>query len=92
MARVVLQTDILTPTTEMFRRLKWIDMEKRWQFQKSKLMFDILNDNAPSYLQNLFTPLVTVHHYNTRNAESRGLSGIKRLSLLKENSLEQPSY
>ena len=73
MARVVLQTDILTPTTEMFRRLKWIDMEKRWQFQKSKLMFDTLNDNAPSYLQDLFTSSASTHRYSTRNAESRGL-------------------
>ena len=72
-ARIVLQTNTRTSTNEMFTRLKWIDMEKRWKFQKGKLMFDILNDSAPVYLQSMFSAAMSVHRYSTRNAQSRGL-------------------
>ena len=48
-------------------------MEKRWQFQKCKLMFDIVNGISPSYLQDMFTQSAATHRYSTRIADTRGL-------------------
>ena len=47
--------------------------EKRWQFQKCKLMFDIVNGISPSYLQDMFTQSAATHCYSTRIADTRGL-------------------
>ena len=73
MARITLQTKISTSSTKMFSKLKWTSLEKRWQFHKCKLMFDILNGNSPSYLLELFTQSANTHRYSTRSSNNRGL-------------------
>ena len=73
MARIVLKINTLIPTSEMFSTLRWIDMEKRWEFNKSKLMYDVMNNSAPSYLYDMFTLSANTHRYSTRSADNLGV-------------------
>ena len=74
MARIILGAHQLTPTVQVFRRLHWVSVEKRWTFHKCKMMYHVLNNFGPSYLSNILIRSQTLHNHNTRNATNFGLA------------------
>ena len=73
MARIILKANPLTPSSQMFKTLHWIPMEERWRFHRAKLLYDVINGSAPSYLIDRFTLCSSTHRYRTRRADTHGL-------------------
>ena len=67
-ARLILDKDIDTPSSILFRELNWMPFPDRVVFQKAVLIFKILNGLAPAYLNDIFIPTSNVHNRNLRSA------------------------
>ena len=66
-ARLILDKDIDTPSSLLFRELNWLTFPERVVFQKAVLLFKIFNGLAPDYLNYIFTPTTDVHSRNLRS-------------------------
>ena len=53
-----------------FKETNWLPVEHRVAQIKLSLVFRILNDSAPDYLQKDFNHVSRVHRYSTRHSES----------------------
>ena len=73
MGRVILGAKTQTPTTDVFRELKWVSIEERWRFRKCKMVFSAINNLTPPYVSNLLTKFGSLHSYRTRNVVNAGL-------------------
>ena len=66
-ARLILEKDIDTPSSLLFRELNWLTFPERVVFQKAVLLYKIFNGLAPDYLNDMFTPTTDVHSRNLRS-------------------------
>ena len=69
-ARLILDKDFNTPSSELFSALKWMTFPVRVKYQKALLMFKILNGQAPLYLQESFRLTSDVRVQNLRSSSS----------------------
>ena len=67
-ARIILGVDFLTPSIEMFNKLKWEQLTVRNQYFKALMVYKCLNNLAPQYLAKKFSYISDVHQCNTRQA------------------------
>ena len=60
-ARIILKTDLNTPSADMFRELGWLPVGKRIDYNRVVLTYKALNNMAPEYITKLLTPLSEAH-------------------------------
>ena len=73
-ARIILNKSYETPSKELFDSLKWMPIEKRFEFQRVTMMYKCTHNLAPSYLQESLFKVSDVHQHYTRQAEEGLLS------------------
>ena len=66
-ARLILDKDFDTPSVDLFAELNWMTFPERVQFQKAIMMFKIMNNLAPTYMNNLFQYTNEIHNRNLRS-------------------------
>lgn len=66
-ARSILDKPIETPSNEMFTQLRWMTFPERVNYQKAILVYKIMHNLTPSYLQTLFQFTNEVHTRNLRS-------------------------
>lgn len=66
-ARSILDKPVETPSNEMFAQLKWMTFPDRVNYQKAILVYKIMHDLTPSYLQNLFQFTSEIHTRTLRS-------------------------
>ena len=69
-ARIILKTDIITPSFLMFRELKWSSIDDRVKYNKAIFAYKALNDLTPSYISSLLKPMSEIHALNLRSADN----------------------
>ena len=52
-ARLILDCDFYTPSSELFKELNWQTFPERVTYQKEVLMYRIINNTCPDYLKEL---------------------------------------
>ena len=84
--RIILQCHPRTHILDMLRTLKWMSVKQRLFYNLCIFLWKIVNNQVPSYLQNIFTPVTEVHSYQTRASTSckffRSRSSPKTLSFI----------
>ena len=60
-ARVILDCDFYTPSSELFKELNWQTFSERVTYQKTILMYRIINNICPDYLKNMSHIRLTYH-------------------------------
>ncbi len=60
----------LIPTIELSKNLDIMPIEIHIKYFTGIQMYNILHENAPSYLCKLFSVNDTIHNHNTRNSHS----------------------
>ena len=48
--RLILDVDYTVPSTELFKILRWLPIDKNVQFRQASLVYKALNDMTPSYM------------------------------------------
>ena len=64
----------------MRNKLGWLSMEKRRDLHSLTMLYKILHESAPDYLQDMFTYQNEVHSVNTRGSQNNQIwvdKGIK---------------
>ena len=72
-ARIILDRSIDTPSADMFTELSWMTFPNRVKFQKSIIMYNILNNLSPSYLLDNFTLTSEVNQRSLRSTTENSL-------------------
>ena len=73
-ARIISNKGFETPSRELITNLKWMPIEKRFEFQRVTMMFKCTHDLAPSYLQGSLVKVSDIHQHQTRQADEGLLS------------------
>jgi len=60
-ARVILDCDCYTPSSELFNDLNWQTFPERVTYQKAILMYRLINNICPVYLKTMSHILLTYH-------------------------------
>ena len=68
--RIILRADFDTPSSLMFRELKWLSIESRLKYNKAVVTYRALNNLTPDYISKLLTPLSEIHSLNLRSSEN----------------------
>ncbi|KAJ8017557.1 hypothetical protein HOLleu_44948 [Holothuria leucospilota] len=68
-ARIISGAEWDTPSSRILNELRWIPIDEQFFFNRSIMMYKILNDISPPYLKRNFTKLQNVHPYCTRRAK-----------------------
>ena len=63
-----------TPSAELFKNLKWMTLEERFEFNRVVMMYKCLHNLAPSYLQTDLINPSEIHDHFTRLTTSNKLS------------------
>ena len=66
-ARIILDKDYNTPSTELFTELNWTTFPERVLYQKSIAMYKIVNNICPDYLKN---HIAYTSEFNSRDTRS----------------------
>ena len=66
-ARVILDKDYDTPSTELFRLLGWMKFDERVKFKKALLVYKSLNNKCPEYMSNMFQTPQNIHSMTLRS-------------------------
>lgn len=72
-ARLILDADLLTPSKDLFARLNWLPFPQRIEFHKAILLYKIFSNQAPIYLNDIFTPVSSVHSLSLRSTTDKHL-------------------
>ena len=56
-SRIILKTDLNTPSADMFRELGWLPVGKGIDYNKAVLTYKALNNMAPEYITKLLTTM-----------------------------------
>ena len=56
-ARVILKSDLDTPSATMFQELGWMSVEGRIKCNKAVFKYKALNNMTPDYITKLLTPM-----------------------------------
>ena len=54
-ARIILEVEYITPSVEMFQRLRWMPVSQRINYNKAVLTYKALNNLTPAYISNLLS-------------------------------------
>jgi len=91
-ARIILDCELYTPSSELFKELNWQTFPEIITYQKAILMYRIINNICPDYLKETMLDLLTVTNYIRQNLTANFSashsctlelpSGIIRLTLL----------
>ena len=65
-ARIILDCHYLTPSKDVFFKLKWLPMKDWVKYSKATMTFKAINGNAPDYISSMFKPVGEVHSRTTR--------------------------
>ena len=65
-ARVILEADYQTPTSQLFATLSWMPLRDRIDYKRATLVYKSLNDLAPQYCRNMFKHVKDVNSRCTR--------------------------
>ena len=71
--RIILECHYRTHIWDMLRTLKWLRVEQRLHYNLCCQMWKIVNDQAPSYLDNINVEARTIHNHNTRAASQSNI-------------------
>ena len=71
--RIILKLDYITPSVEMFQRLRWITVSQRINCNKAVLTYNALNNLTPAYMCDLLTPTAIAYNRNLRSSENGSL-------------------
>lgn len=66
-ARIILDKSIDIPSADLFAELKWMTFPERVKYQKAVMMFKIINNLTPSYLNNLYSYTSDIHQRSLRS-------------------------
>ena len=69
-ARLILDADLSIPSSDLFKKLKWLPFPKYVEYQQSVTVYKSLNELNPHYMNKLFSYTQENHSYGTRNATS----------------------
>ena len=72
-ARIILKVDYITPSVEMFQRLRWMTVSQRINYNKAVLTYKALNNLTPAYISDLLTPTAIAYNRNLRSSENGSL-------------------
>ena len=74
-ARIILNGDIMTPSEQMFSKLKWLpSFPKRLSNQTCIMMYKTSNNMAPQFIQNLFKTTSETHTRSLRPVDDELLN------------------
>ena len=68
--RIICNADYLSPTDEIFKKLKILRLDQLFSHQYACLMWDFKHNNLPTCFDNYFTNVSEVHDHFTRSAAS----------------------
>ena len=60
-ARIILDKNIDTPSSELFAELNWLKFPDRVDYQKAVLIHKIMNNLTPNYLNELYQFTSDIH-------------------------------
>ena len=69
-ARIILKVDYITPSVEMFQRLRWMTVSQRINYNKAVLTYKALNNLTPAYISDLLTLTAIAYNRNLRSSEN----------------------
>ena len=69
-AHLILDADLSIPSSDLFKKLKWLPFPKYVEYQQSVTVYKSLNELNPHYMNKLFSYTQENHSYGTRNATS----------------------
>ena len=72
-ARIILDKNTETPSSELFNELNWLQIQDRINYLKSVQMYKTLNNLAPSYLTDCFNFTSSVHSRSRRSISNNDL-------------------
>ena len=72
-ARLILDKDLSTPSSELFQQLGWMRFDERVIYKKCILMYKSLHNLAPSYMSNKFTYSYDIHNLDLRSTTNQTL-------------------
>ena len=72
-ACIISKVDYITPSVEMFQRLRWMTAFQRINYNKAVLTYMALNNLTLSYLSDLLTPTAILYNRNLRSSENGSL-------------------
>ena len=61
-ARVILDCDFYTTSSELFKELNWQTFPERVTYQKAILMYRIINNIGPDYLKKTMSHILQTYH------------------------------
>ena len=73
-ARLIMNETYETPSAELFKNLKWMTLEERFEFNRVVMMYTFLHNFVPSYLQTDLINPSEIHDHFTRLTTSNKLS------------------
>ena len=73
-ARIILNADYGTASSQMFNTLSWQTVIKRHNYNKAVLVYKALNNLTPAYISDLLTPISQSHHRTLRSTTSGSLA------------------
>ena len=71
--RIILGMPFRTHINDMLKALHFMDIKSRINYTTGCMMYKVLNDLAPSYLNNSFQKVNTIHDLNTRSSNAGDL-------------------
>ena len=66
-ARIILDKNIDTSSSELFAELNWLKFPDRVDYQKAVLMYKTMNDLTPNYLKELYQFTSDIHQRSLRS-------------------------
>ena len=72
-ARVILDCDVYTPSSELFKELNWQTFPERVTYQKAILMYKKINNICPDYLKNYISYTYDISCRDTRSTNCNQL-------------------
>ena len=73
-ARIILQTDYSTPSSEMFAELGWQPINKRLAYSKAVFTYKALKGQTPQYISELLKPVAETHDRHLRSSSNGTLA------------------
>ena len=72
-ARLILDADMYSPSTPVFKQLQWQTFDKIVKEKQASMVFKALNNLTPAYITNLFKPECTYTNHSLRSKTSNKL-------------------
>ena len=54
-SRMILKADVMTPSEQLFKELKWLPFPKRVQYPTCLMVYKSITGNAPEYVSSMLT-------------------------------------